>query len=364
MKFTDHRDNKKNPKNDLTNLGPNRLNKILDEYPLKKKSGLEERVWQKVSEELHSFNTDSEGATQTPLYSLKWFMSIAASIVILVVGSLYFKSEDNSNLVDTAPLIVYDHIEEVTLVLSNNQTVILDEGASVEYKVPGKIEIGKEQVIENSNTSKFHTLVVPAGKRSTLTLSDGTKVWVNSNSRFIYPKEFNGNRREVEVIGEAYFDVVSNKEKPFIVKLNDMHVEVLGTSFNVSAYCGQPHQSIVLVNGSVKVKDSDRHEVLLAPNEKANFRDNEFLSKEIVDVQNYISWKDVHWVLNGESLEQLMKRLELYYEKEIYIISDPLKKKIICGKLYLNDSVEKVLESIQEIVPFTYQIEGNEITLK
>ena len=108
-------------------------------------------------------------------------------------------------------------------------------------------------------------MIIPKGKRTRLTLADGTHLWANSGTRVVYPSHFEKNHREIYVEGEVYLDVFRNEDAPFIVRTKDFQIQVLGTSFNVSAYPSEGVSSVVLVEGSVNVKNQQKEQVKLAP---------------------------------------------------------------------------------------------------
>lgn len=131
-----------------------------------------------------------------------------------------------------------DSSNDIQLILSEGRKLVMDGKESrLHYKEGGKIAIssGKTQLDEENETG-YNQLIVPSGKRSFITFSDGTRVAVNANTRIVYPSEFSGHKREIYVNGEVYLQVSPDKKHPFVVKTNRMEVEVLGTEFNVSAY--------------------------------------------------------------------------------------------------------------------------------
>ena len=172
-------------------------------------------------------------------------------------------------------------VKEVTLVVSDRKKVELANNAKVAYNASGQVSVNsvklKEPSVQKEEASaqtsseeamEYNQLIVPKGRRSMIVLADNSKMWINSGSKVIYPRAFKGDRREIFVEGEVYLKVSRDESKPFIVNTSAFDVEVLGTSFNVSAYKGDAHASVVLVEGAVDVKDAADKHVLMQPNER------------------------------------------------------------------------------------------------
>ena len=163
---------------------------------------------------------------------------------------------------------------EIQLVLSDKLIPISGQESQIEYDAKGTVAVNSEKIadvsLNSANTSKrlseFNQLIVPNGKRSTLILEDGTKLWVNAGSRIVYPVTFADKKREIYVNGEVFLEVTPDKKRPFIVKTKEIDVQVLGTSFNVMAYETDESSSVVLVTGAVQVDTKDDEDFRLEPN--------------------------------------------------------------------------------------------------
>ena len=145
----------------------------------------------------------------------------------------------------------------------------------------------------NPSTLEYNTIIIPRGGEYQLILSDGSRVWLNSDTRLRYPVSFIGEKREVYLEGEAYFEV-SHSDKPFEVHGGGQCVRVLGTSFNVMAYGDESKVQTTLVSGSVRVVlDQSDKTVLLTPGHQAEMDKNSGkITMREVNVENYIGWKD------------------------------------------------------------------------
>lgn len=182
--------------------------------------------------------------------------SVAASIAIICITSInkntdYKESQFFTELVSPVPVG-----NQVQLVFSDNRQIELENNSNINYDESGCVTVNNEspQAPESAETEeqKFNQVIVPKGKRTHLVLSDGTKIYVNSASRIIYPTVFATDKRMIAIEGEAYLEVAHNAKKPFIVKTKGIDVRVLGTSFNINAY-EQDNISVVLVEGQVEI---------------------------------------------------------------------------------------------------------------
>ncbi len=261
---------------------------------------------------------------------------------------------------------------EAQIILSNGQSVPLyQKESSIKYNPTGeKIVINNDTIIQkhNGGNDEMNRVIMPFGKNSQITLSDGTKVWLNAGSQLLYPSVFTRKTREVLLIGEAFFEVTHNRERPFIVRTEHIDIEVLGTSFDVSAYTDDKFFETVVVNGKVGVElkkaglGSGREKIILQPNQRIVIDKVEGDSKvSEVDVSLYTSWKDGMLKFETENLDKILRKLERYYNKKILIKDSSLGGYKISGKLDLKASMEEVLDVIQLTVPIDWgkQKEGD-----
>lgn len=241
---------------------------------------------------------------------------------------------------------------EIQLVLSDKQTILLErEETIITYDTTGIIV--DKKAIAQDEISGFNQLIVPLGKRSVLNLSDGTKVWVNSDTRLIYPVHFAEDSREIFVDGEIYIDVVSDAKRPFIVKTKDLDVQVLGTKFNVMAYDTDDEKRIVLVSGAVQVNSKKEGNVTrLSPAQMYTVQDGQS-QVQTVDTEKYISWINGIYYCQDESLGSILQRLSRYYGIEISCESS-ISGVMFSGKLDLKDNLSEIFNNISFTLPISY----------
>jgi transmembrane sensor len=225
------------------------------------------------------------------------------------------------------------------------------------------------------------------GSKTSLVLPDGTKVWLNAGSKLTYDKNYAGSLREVSLVGEAYFDVVKDPRKPFIIHTSKMDIKVLGTVFNVKCYPDDKHTETSLVKGSIEVTLKDRTDkIILKPNEKLIITDNEPSEKKSAaegkkeeaqepmialshltrePVNNDIietSWVDNKLVFNSETFEEIVIKMQRWYGVEIRLNNEKIKQKRFTGT-FENETVDQALAAMQLTMPFTYVIKKDHIII-
>lgn len=208
-------------------------------------------------------------------------------------------------------------------------------------------------------------LFVPAGQRARITLPDGTIAWVNAGSSLQYPSAF-GPERNVRLSGEAFFEVAHNPDQPFIVSTDHMNIKALGTQFNVYSYPKAEETHATLVEGSVKVYLPQKEEegIILSPYQQAFCKDGDFRLENSVD-RDELLWKEGIYSFKKQRLEEIIKKLELYYDVEIIVKDPSILNYEYTGKFRQRDGVLEILRIIQKIHGFKIQKdeELNQITL-
>ncbi|WP_103070465.1 FecR family protein [Aquimarina sediminis] len=327
---------------------------------------------QKALSLLHKKIQNTKSLSKTRKNRINNYLKYAAIFVgLLISATLYY----NRDIFETD-----QPINEITLQQDNGSfETIKDNELFKEIKNEDGIVLGfqeKSKIVyknDESNASQaklsINTLKVPYGKKFQLVLSDGTTVHVNAGSTLKFPAQFiPGRLREVELSGEAYFEVARNEKDPFIVSTNGIRTEVLGTKFNVSSYGNDSFSEVVLVEGSVGVskakerfnKDTDQ---ILVPNQKASLsRSDRSLSISDVKTENYIAWVDGVLLFKNESFENIIKKLERAYDKKITVNYQKIKKEKFTGRFDIED-IEDVLKTFKSNTFFNFNIKENEIII-
>jgi len=295
------------------------------------------------------------------------YWSAAASIALLMVSSLIFILPNIRSTKQELP-----GMEAIVGQAMQSDEIRLISGEEVvELKQNAQITVNDKQisVTEESNVSEIslpenmmHKLIVPPGKRSTLQLSDGSKIWLNSGTELDFPSKFAGSTREITVRGEIYIEVAEG-QKPFYVNTSLFRVRVHGTKFNISTYGENEENTVVLVEGSVEVIAAGYEPTWLSPNEKAEISMNKILT-ETVNVDEYIGWKDSVLIFNKMPFLKVLKKIGRYYNVNFEDHSDEkLSAKICTGKLFLSENFEYVILTLSTLSGTQYRKEGDVIYL-
>ena len=211
------------------------------------------------------------------------------------------------------------------------------------------------------NDTAWAEIYSPSGARIQFSLPDGTKGWLNSNTKLKYPIDFKENRH-LDLTGEAYFEVTHNKRSPFVVSTPNLDIEVLGTIFSVSAIEGEKTTDVVLEKGQVAVRNEEIHlETTLEPNEKLIFNnENKEFQTIVVNAQQYNSWKDGLLVFRNEPLSEVFKRLCRWYNVKI-TIEDQQINRYKYRATFRDEPIEEVIRLIAITVPIEYIVQKRTI---
>ncbi|WP_290534546.1 FecR domain-containing protein [Alistipes sp.] len=204
---------------------------------------------------------------------------------------------------------------------------------------------------------------VARGQKSDITLPDGTRVHLNACSELSYGRNFNGRKREVGLVGEAYFEVAKDKESPFIVKVGDLEIEALGTAFNIQAYPDEGYIATYLARGSVRVSSPTQSLFMEAGDLVRYCPISGQLAKNYSgDDWYHTAWMQDEMIFDNKPLAEIAKLLERYYNVEIEIVGSDIAKTNFSGTLK-NENLFSVLEALQITSEVRWEIENNRITL-
>lgn len=308
-----------------------------------------------------AFNKFKNKVETGRVLNIKTFLKYAATIALIISG-IYFvgnfdgnTSKSSSNADRSFSTINGDNIE---LTLEDGTKKIINRN---------KKELSYLKLDESIDKIAFNQLNVPKGEVFKIILSDGTKVWLNSETKLRFPKKFidNSKTRTVYLDGEAYFEVAHNDKQPFIVNANRIDVKVLGTKFNISSYNSDAIINTTLVEGSVKIIDSLLNAALiLEPNYQASYSKEEAeLTSRKVDVSNYIDWVNNRIVFNDIPFNELLVKIERKYNVEITNENEALRKMKFNGQFDI-ENVETILKTLSTSYHFNYEITDNKILIK
>ena len=268
--------------------------------------------------------------------NLKPYYGVAASIAVLLIVTLFFFIREDKQVVSEK--LVVSEIKPIQskamLVLSTGEQIQLTKSTQKIQEQDGSVlKIDSVMGVQYDALSTqrvekpiYNKIVVPRGGEYFVTLSEGTKVWLDADSELEYPVFFSGDFREVKLKGNAYFCVTKKNDKPFVVRAGEFSLKVYGTEFNVNAYDLQNIET-VLVNGSIGFKANiSTPERMMAPNELA-VSDSRTGQSEIhqVDIYPYIAWKNQNIVFVNERLESIMEKMARWYDVTVFFQDESLK---------------------------------------
>lgn len=347
----------------------NRLKELLENLPEKREEiNLAVQILRGLhSKSIHQTNKRKEELWQQILRQQKrqirlpHYFKLAASFLLLIgIGSavLYLTTYKH-----TEKVVVSERpSDDARLILANGKTVsISSQQSKIQYSPDGSgIMVNDTSGIAQSvSDAEPNQMIVPYGKRSNIILSDGTRVWLNSGSKLVFPPVFKGKSREVILEGEAFFEVTRDADKPFYVKTDAFSMKVYGTKFNVKAYQQDHDYNIVLVEGKVSMnlnEDLQAQEVFLAPSQKASISkgDEKFVITTVENTDAYTAWINGYLTFTNEEVTDVLKRVSRYYNVTIEPeLPENIEK--IYGKLDLKDDLERVLDGIAFISKTKYK---------
>lgn len=255
----------------------------------------------------------------------KW---IAASVVLVLGISTYFLLENQTHRQQPEPLVdaalIKPGRDGAILKLADGSQLSLDSVrngvVALQDGVTAKVVNGALVYEGNGNKMQYNTMSTPKGRQYHLTLSDGTRVWLNAASSIKYPTVFTGGERRVQISGEAYFEVAKNSTQPFRVEAgNGMQIDVLGTSFNVNAYQDDHNNYTTLMDGAVRVTAAGTgNSAILKPGQQAVQSPGDLISvNNNVDVEKVMAWKNGIFNFENASLEYVMKEIGRWYDIDV-----------------------------------------------
>lgn len=297
-------------------------------------------------------------AEQTPKSPLRIWIGSAAAVFILLAAGLYFYV---SRLVP-APIEEQQTIAGVVpggnkavLTLADGSTIVLDQAKNGRLASEGNTSINKtangELKYETLKTDAegtgitlaYNKISTPKGGQYHVILPDGTGVWLNALSSIKFATVFTGRERNVEITGEAYFEVKANAARPFIVKAGETSIRVLGTHFNVMAYGDEASINTTLLEGKVKVF-SGKNAGILMPGQQAVTTTGK-LDVVNVDVEEAIAWKKGYFYFKDTDMKTVMRQISRWYDVDVEYRGNG-SETAFSGKLYRNVNIAKVLEML------------------
>ncbi|MCJ0741244.1 FecR family protein [Pedobacter montanisoli] len=330
-----------------------------------------------------SKNTQSAPVKKAKLRFTKLTRWAAAAVIFIAVATTaYFYSTGGISgkkirpyASDALPgsnkaVLVLADGRKVSLNDINNGDVLKEAGLSITKTSDGQLVYTVSDIatgkVNNSNLNNaLNTIETPKGGVWEVKLPDGSSVWLNAASSLTYPLSFSkGQKRIVELKGEAYFEVKEDKLHPFVVKTIKQEVEVLGTHFNINAYADEATVKTTLLEGSVKVASyqAEHEPEILKPGEQSILTAKGFDIKQ-VDVDEAIDWKNGYFMFNNEKQESIMRKIARWYNVQVEYANPSAKEVTYYGSISRFENVSKVLRKFEQTGEVRFEINNNKITV-
>ncbi|QIL38626.1 DUF4974 domain-containing protein [Pedobacter sp. HDW13] len=311
--------------------------------------------------------------------SFKMAWAIAASLFLILSAGLFYYYTSSNRPFDkqVRRSLVLNDIKpggnKAILILSDGTKVNLNdvhtggvvanqEGIKIIKKQDGQLVYNMVGSSELNKPGLYNTIQTPLGGQYRVNLPDGTSVWLNAGSSLRYPVNFDSGERRVELIGEGYFEVARDTEKPFRVQTRGQIVEVLGTHFNINSYEEEALTKTSLLEGSVRVRSLiNKRTVVLLPGQQSQF--NEYTLKvKNVDVNEVAAWKDGFFVFNDESAETVMRKIARWYDLEV-IYENNISNIDFAGSVTRYKNVSEIIKTLELTGLVHFKLDGRKLTV-
>lgn len=301
-----------------------------------------------------------------PMWSRKSIGAVAATVIgILFVGWWTFNGVQHKVLRQSTVEVISPGRQSATLTLANGKQIHLQEtmdgqiademGIKISKSNDGQLiyEVGKNI---GSDTG-HHILSTTKGETYRIKLPDGTQVWLNAASALKYPMRFAlKGKREVELIGEAYFEVAKDTRHPFVVQTAGQQIEVLGTHFNVNSYSDEPALRTTLLEGRVEVS-SHNQKLRLLPGQQSSLSSNGILKLQQVDTAPVVAWINHEFMFDDDDIESVMRKIARWYKVDVIYQGKKTTEKF-GGGISRFDDVRQVLNLLEKTGAVHFRIEG------
>ncbi|WP_343673920.1 FecR domain-containing protein [Chitinophaga sp.] len=309
--------------------------------------------------------------SQSKPRSVKLYAVAATLLALLVTGIFFFTNNSHpaQKLQATTPThTITPGSNKATLTLADGSQISLDSASNGAIAHQGNVQVIKlnngqlayKADATATNELHYNSLVTPRGGQFMIILPDGSKVWLNAATTLRYPTAFRGKSREVQLRGEAYFEIAPNAQMPFTVKVNNMEVKVLGTHFNIMGYPDENSIQTTLLEGTVQVRHNAAS-IRLNPGQQAFLQGENMTVKKDIDVDEIVAWKHGYFHFNHESLPGVMRQISRWYDVEV-IYEANIPEREFGGKIERNSSLNDVLK-ILELSNVHYKIKERKIII-
>ncbi len=324
-------------------------------------------------------------ASTFSLFNYKWAAGAAALLALCLSVYLFSPFSDRNANDDKTRIVVVNDVapgtKGATLTLANGKTIglsgnkggILTNTGNIVYDDGTPVDTSLQQGTKMPSPVNMLLAATANGKTYVFTLPDGTKVWLNAASSIRFPAAFAGERRKVEITGEAYLEVFKDKAHPFVVVSKDQQVVVLGTHFNIRSYPEESSTKTTLLEGSVKITTASDtlaqavsvklpEEIILKPNQQSVLRQGN-IKVQPANTEMETAWIKNDFYFRGESLESVVRDVARWYDVKITYTDEKIKSIPLIGQISRTRPLSAVLERIASAGRIRFKIEGKQVTV-
>ncbi|WP_419700047.1 FecR domain-containing protein [Mucilaginibacter sp. NFX135] len=342
---------------------------------LVKEEDVRTRIWQRLNDNRKIVQLPSRKVTK-----YRWLQVAAVFVAVLLAGLFFMQRKKNQ---ETGTVKLTNKVQppilpggnKAYLTLANGSRIVLDDAQNGKLATRPGVTVSKTgngmlvYHFTNSNnntaaaaTPEFNTITTPRGGQYQVVLEDGTRVWLNAASSIKFPQAFIGATREVELSGEAYFEVAKNKAKPFIVQANGTKVQVFGTHFNINAYGDNNKVTTTLLEGSVRMS-SGGSAVMLAPGQQGDAVNGATIKVSPADIQQIMAWKNGLFIFHDLNITDVMKQVSRWYDVDVEYRDDEVKNNEFGGTVSKYKSINELLDVMVLTRSIHYKIEGRRVII-
>ncbi|MCK7556759.1 FecR domain-containing protein [Chitinophaga sedimenti] len=304
-----------------------------------------------------------------PVHKRRWWPAAAAAGLLAIGGVTYWQLQPQKpvQVVESQEQRFRNEVQpggnKALLTLADGTVIELDSAANGVLALQGGAKVRKlanGQIVYEAGAaaSGTNTIRTPRGGSYQLTLPDGTQIWLNASSSITYPLNFNG-QREVDITGEAYFEVAKDADHPFSVRSGDVKVQVLGTSFNINAYEDESVMKTTLLNGAIVVQSQGGSSPVLRPGQQARYGGGNITVADNVNTEDVVAWKNGYFQFNEADMPTVMRQLEKWYDVEV-VYEGEIPKRSFGGGMQRSLPLTEVLKILEEN-NVAFRIDGRKI---
>lgn len=316
-----------------------------------------EEEWDKLSQRLRPHRR-----------SLRFLPYAAAVLIVglgIALGILNKRPQVAPTVLSVSQQVVPGQ-KQAVLTLSTGQQVILSDSLSPMMEKNGTTiqNTGSQLVYNQSDTSDilvYNTVTVPRGGEYKLTLSDGSVVWVNSESEITYPVTFSANIREITLKGEAFFEIKKDNNRPFIVRTSQFDIRVTGTQFNVRSY-PEDIASATLAQGSIQLEESN-HITRLKPGQQASLINGKIQVQEI-DLEESIAWRYEAFCFKQRPLESILNEIARWYDIEIFYQNNEVRNYHFTAWFRRSTPIQELIDILEKTEQIKLELKGKTLTVR